>query len=117
MVNLNHAPYEFKRTKNLLKVKVMQDVDLKIIGFEEGSGRLAKTLGRINVDYKGNTLGVGSGFSDAQREWLWAHRAYLIGRVITVQYFEETEDADGKKSLRFPVFKELREEGKEVSYN
>lgn len=117
MINLNDAFYEFKRTSNLLKVKVMQDCDLKIIGFEEGSGRLSGTLGRINVDYKGNKLGVGSGFSDSDRTYFWTHQNELLGRVITVQYFEETEDKDGIKSLRFPVYKEIREIGKEVSYN
>lgn len=117
MINLNDAVYEFKRTSNLLKVKVMQDCDLKIIGFEEGSGRLSGTLGRINVDYKGNKLGVGSGFSDSDRTYFWAFQSKLIGRVITVQFFEETEDKDGIKSLRFPVYKEIREIGKEVSYN
>lgn len=117
MVNINDAMYDFKRTRNLLKVKVMQDVDLKITGFEEGSGRLSGTLGRINVDYKGNTLGVGGGFSDEQRKWFWENKDTLIGRVISVQYFEETQNANGIPSLRFPVFKELREEGKEVSYS
>ena len=34
MININDAPYEFKRTQNLLKVKVMQDCDLEITGFE-----------------------------------------------------------------------------------
>ena len=117
MVNINDAYYDFKRTKSLLKVKVMQDVDLTITGFEEGSGRLSGTLGRINVDYKGNTLGVGGGFSDEQRKWFWENKDTLLGRVISVQYFEETQNADGLPSLRFPVFKELREEGKEVSYS
>lgn len=116
MVNINDAMYDFKRTKNLLKVKVMQDVDLAITGFEEGSGRLEGTLGRINVDYKGNILGVGGGFSDEQRKWFWENKDTLIGRIISVQYFEETQNANGGLSLRFPVFKELREEGKEVSY-
>jgi DNA ligase-1 len=95
----------------------MQDVDLAITGFEEGSGRLKGTLGRINVEYKGNTLGVGAGFSDEQRKWFWENKDNLIGRVISVQYFEETQNANGVPSLRFPVFKELREEGKEVSYS
>lgn len=117
MVNINDAVYDFKRTRNLLKVKVMQDVDLAITGFEEGSGRLEGTLGRINVDYKGNTLGVGGGFSDEQRKWFWENKDNLIGRVISVQYFEETQNSNGVPSLRFPVFKELREEGKEVSYS
>ena len=117
MININDAPYEFKRTMNLLKVKVMQDCDLKIIGFEEGSGRLKGTLGRLNVDYKGNVLGVGGGFSDNDRKYFWENQDDLLGRVITVQFFEETQNKNGKLSLRFPVFKELREIGKQVSYS
>lgn len=117
MININDAPYEFKRTTNLLKVKVMQDCDLMITGFEEGSGRLSGTLGRLNVDYKGNVLGVGGGFSDAERTYFWKNQQALLGRVVKVQYFEETRDKNGVRSLRFPVFKELREEGKEVSYS
>lgn len=35
MVNLADAPYEGKRTKNILKVKAMQDCDLKIIGLKK----------------------------------------------------------------------------------
>ena len=116
MINLNN-PCEFKRTSNLLKCKVMQTCDLQIIGLEEGLGRLSRTLGRINVDYKGFVVGVGSGFSDLDRQRFWNHKDELIGRIIEVQYFEETEDKDKNKSLRFPVFKELRNIGKEVSYN
>ena len=117
MLNINDAPYEFKRTKNLLKVKIMNDCDLEIIGFEDGQGRLAGTLGRLNVDYKGNILGVGSGFSDEQRKWFWENQNDLIGRVVTIKYFEETQNQNGGISLRFPVFSEFREEGKEISYD
>lgn len=116
MINLNDAHYEFKRTKNLLKCKVMSDCDLKIVGFENGNGRLSNTLGRLNVEYKNHIVGVGSGFSDEDRNYFWTHKDELLGRVVTVQYFEETKDKEGKLSLRFPVFKELREQGKEVSY-
>lgn len=116
MLNINDAVYEFKRTKNILKCKVMHDCDLKIIGFAEGKGNLAGTLGNINVDYKGNTLGVGSGFTKPDRAYFWSHQEELLGRVVTVQYFEETQDKDGKLSLRFPVFKELRDINKTVNY-
>ena len=116
MLNICDAPYVCKRTNNLLKVKVFQDCDLEIVGFQQGTGKYADTLGALIVDYKGNQVGVGSGMSDEQRKEFWDHQEQYMGRVVTVQYFEETNDADGKKSIRFPVFKELREEGKEVSY-
>ena len=117
MVNLANAPYEGKRTKNILKVKAMQDCDLRIIGFEEGTGKNKGTLGAAIVDYKGFKVKVGSGFTDKDRKYFWENRDELLSRVITVQYFEETTNKkDNSLSLRFPVFIELREEGKEVSY-
>lgn len=117
MVNLADAPYEGKRTKNILKVKAMQDCDLKIIGFEEGTGKNKGTLGAVIVDYKGFKVKVGSGFTDQDRDYFWANQKELLGRVITVQYFEETTNKkDNSLSLRFPVYLELREPEKEVSY-
>ena len=55
IVNLD-APYECKRTKNLIKVKKFYTYDLKVIGYEEGSGRLAGTLGALIVDFKSNAV-------------------------------------------------------------
>ena len=117
MVNLADAAYEGKRTKNILKVKAMQDCDLKIIGFEEGTGKNKGTLGAVIVDYKGFEVKVGSGFTDQDRDYFWDNQKELLGRVITVQYFEETTNKkDNSLSLRFPVYLELREPEKEVSY-
>lgn len=117
MINILDATYSFGRTSNLLKVKVMQDADLQIIGYEEGSGRFSGTLGALIVDYKGTPVGVGSGLSDEDRKFFWNNQSQCLGRVVTIQFFEETHDKNGKPSLRFPVYKELREEGKEVSYS
>ena len=116
MINLADEPYQFTRTNALLKVKVMQDCDLEIIGVQEGRGKFAGTLGALTVDYKGTPVGVGSGISDEMRKMIWTNPDAYIGRVATIQYFEQTNDANGKLSIRFPVFKELREKGKEVSY-
>ena len=119
MINIASAPYECKRTANLLKVKEMYTMDLKIIGFEEGlvGSKFEGTLGAIVVDYKGHEVKVGSGYTDDERKFFWENKDDLIGRVIEVQYFEETEDTDGNLSLRFPVYVQLREVGKEVSYD
>ena len=108
MLNLADAPYEFKRSKNILKVKVMQTVDLRIVGFEEGQGRNAGKLGALLVEYKGNTVGVGSGFSDHEREFIWKNQSMYLDKICEIQYFEETKNKDGGVSLRFPVWKHLR---------
>ena len=117
MINLN-APYECKRTKNLIKVKKFYTLDLKVIDAVEGDGRLKGTLGALVVDYNGNMVNVGSGFSDAQRKEFWENKDDIIGRVIEVKYKEITKNKDtGLESLQFPVFISLREQGKEVSYD
>lgn len=117
MINILDAEYEFKRTSNLLKVKKMQTMDLEIIGFEEGEGRLANTLGAILVRYKnGNTVKVGSGFSDDLRVTIWSNRAAYVGTICEIQYFEETTNADGGESLRFPIFKDFRPDKTEADY-
>lgn len=116
MINLNDAPYSFNRSACLLKYKIMNDCDLQIVALNPGTGCHADMLGSLSVAYKGNTVRVGSGIPNALRRAIWANPAAYIGRVVTVQYFEETQDKRGNKSLRFPVFKELREIGKAVSY-
>lgn len=115
MCNLNKA-YEFKRTKSILKIKVMQSCDLKIIGFERGEGKYSNTLGNIICDYKGYKLGVGSGFTDAMRNEIYNNQEKYLNRIVEVSYFEETHNENGELSLRFPIFKCIREEEKEVSY-
>lgn len=115
MCNLN-KPYEFKRSKTILKLKVMQSCDLKIIGFESGDGKYSNTLGKIICDYKGYELGVGSGFTDAMRDEIYNNQDKYLNRIAEINYFEETHNEDGGLSLRFPIFKCIREKGKEVSY-
>ena len=112
------VPYMCKRHNGLLKVKTFYTMDLPIVGFETGTGKNEHTLGNIIVQYKDNTVGVGSGFSDEQRNWFWEHREELIGRIVEVKYKDITKDkGTGKESLQFPTFIQLREEGKQVSYD
>lgn len=109
MINICDAMYEFGRTWNLMKVKKMNTLDLEVVDYEEGSGRLAGTLGAIHVRYKdGNIVKVGSGFSDELRRQIWSHEVMIVGKIVEIQYFEETTNADGGISLRFPVFKDFR---------
>ena len=115
MVNRD-ATYKCTRTKDLLKVKVMNDADLRIIGYEEGRGENEGKLGAFIVDYKGCEVNVGSGYSKIQREEFWKNKDMFIGQIIKVQYFEESKNAQGGLSLRFPVFLELRTDKDEPSY-
>lgn len=117
MINICDAKYDFKRTNSLLKVKKMNTLDLQIIGFEEGSGRLTGTLGAILVRYKdGNVVKVGSGFTDGLREEIWKNQGKYLDTICEIQYFEPTTNQDGGKSLRFPIFKDFRTDKTEADF-
>ena len=116
MLNLD-TPYECKRTKSLMKIKKFYDFDLQVVGYEEGTGRNKGRLGAFVVNYNGNQVKVGSGYSDEERINLWNDRDKYIGRVITVKYKEISKDKKtGLESLQFPVYCGIRELGKEPSY-
>jgi len=116
MVNLD-VPYRCKRHNGILKVKRFYTMDLPIIRCESGTGKLEGTLGAIVVDYQGTEVGVGSGFTDDQRDWLWRRRDEVVGELAEVKYKEiSTNKATGAASLQFPVFVGLRFDKHEVSY-
>lgn len=117
MINLD-KPYVTKRTDSLLKAKKFKSCDVLVIGFEEGEGKYKGSLGALIVDYKGNPTGIGTGLSESLRQLIWNNQQDWIGRVVECKYFEESMDSKtGLVSMRFPVFVQLREIDKEVSYN
>ena len=102
------APYQWKRTKALLKMKMMDTIDLVVTDVYSGTGKYDGMLGGVVVDYKGNSLGVGSGFTDEDRKYFWDNPNLIIGRTIEVSYQAVSHNKDGKESVSFPVFKGIR---------
>lgn len=112
------AVYKCKRTTDLIKIKRFYTMDLPVVEVLEGDGRLKGTLGALVVQYKENTVNVGSGFDDETRKRFWDNRESLIGRVVEVKYKEISKDKKtGLESLQFPIFVGLRETDKCVSYD
>lgn len=104
------AVYEFKRTKNLLKMKLMDTIDLSVVDVYEGTGKYVGMLGGVYVDYKGYQVGVGSGWSDEQRQYYWEDTNRIVGKTIEIAYQAESHNKEGGLSLSFPVVKKVRED-------
>jgi DNA ligase-1 len=108
-------PYKGKRSKDLLKVKKFFDDEYVVFDAEFGPFRYVKDsaeceetmLSCVFIEHKGHIVRVGSGFSIDQRQEFYANPDQIIGKTITVQYFEETKNQEGGISLRFPTFKYL----------
>ena len=118
MVNDNSANYQFGRTKSLLKVKEFHSADLVVTGYFEGQGKYEGTLGGLIVDYNGNEVKVGSGFTDEQRDEYWAKRDEMINRIVQIDFFSESTNQNNDEiSLRFPTIKGVREDKDEKDVN
>ena len=92
-------------------------MDLPIVGYTKGTGRFAGTFGALVLDFKGNGVKVGSGFSNVQRDDLWRNKDNLTGVLCEVKYKEVSYDkSTGAESLQFPVFVGIRNDKEGVSY-
>ena len=105
MLNTVNGPYEIKRSKHLLKVKHTEEHVLTVVDLLEGTGKYEEALGAIVVEYKGSYVGVGSGFTDDQRRFIWDNPSLFIGRKVEVETFGESINAQGYVSLNCPIFK------------
>ncbi|MFQ3543435.1 ATP-dependent DNA ligase [Halobacillus rhizosphaerae] len=110
MINSADGLYQAKRTVDLQKVKEFKTADLLVMSAERAiDGQFEGLLSRVNVEYKGNLVGVGSGFTLEDRHNYIECPDLIVGKIIEVQFFEESKDEKtGLPSMRFPTFKGIR---------
>ncbi|MFJ8247357.1 hypothetical protein [Peribacillus asahii] len=116
MVQLADAPYQCKRTKDILKVKVFQSADIRILDMYEGEGQNVGKLGGLVMDYKGCRVNIGGGYSAEERELFWNNPESVLGKIAEIKFFEEFENEEGELDLRFATFKTIRDDKTEPSY-
>ena len=115
-------PYKGKRSKDLLKFKSFFDDEYEVVDVKMGPFRYVKDgkeheeimLSNVTIKHKNNYVDVGSGFTIDQRKEFCKHPNKILGQTITIQYFEETYNQDGGISLRFPTFKYLYENCRDI---
>lgn len=112
-----NTTYQGKRSNDILKVKKFHDAEYEVIETENAVNRVIvegreveeEMLRNVVIMHKGNRVQVGSGFSQEQKRYYYQHPDEIIGKTITVQYFETTVNERGQESLRFPVMKGIYE--------
>ena len=110
-----NTTYKGKRTDDILKVKTFFDNEYKVEDIQTGPFRYIKEgkeveeemLSSVSIIHKNNKVSVGSGFSIDQRKYYYSNPEMILGKEITVQYFEESQNQSGEYSLRFPVVKAI----------
>lgn len=108
VLNRNSAMYHFGRGNDMLKIKQQYDNDGRIVGFKRGLGRFSDSLGALEVTYKDTVVTLGTGFTDADRQYIWDNRDSLLGSIATYKFTSEKHDNQGNINLRFARFVSLR---------
>lgn len=131
MIKAPEGKYKYGRSSVkeglLLKLKLFKDIELLCVGYEplykntnesktnelgrssrgtSKEGLVAQELiGALILDQGDGTLvNCGSGLTADDRKYWWEQREELIGKMVTVKYF----DVGVKDALRFPIFKGIR---------
>jgi DNA ligase-1 len=92
MIRLNQ-PYENKRSKTLLKRKEFQDAEYTILGWKEGVGNRAGTIGHFKfetddgIEFSSNVKGNFEYLADLLKQ-----ADDMTGKLATIKYFSLTPD-------------------------
>jgi len=111
MVKDLEAPYCFKRSEALMKLKPVVDYDCVVVGVEAAKEQ-TKWDGKITILHVRLPAGglavtrVGSGTNDEDKEYINAEREKLIGRACTI---EGQPPLTTDFRIRFPRFVRWRE--------
>lgn len=121
------GPYKGKRTASIRKIKDWQEDEYTVEAIETAMMRLpigqeyAERLAMASavIRHKGILVHVGSGFSAEQRLKFAQKPELIIGKMMTVIYFEESRSVNRSDqhqfSLRFPRMKFVwNEEGRTI---
>lgn len=106
MVRRRGAGYAFgKRSPYLLKYKVMKDAEYEIVGFVEGKGKLANSLGAMLCQTKdGTRFTVSPSITEDMRRQVWRKQQAYLGKMLTVQF----QGLSVHGVPRFPIGKGVR---------
>lgn len=97
IVRILNAPYENKRSSNLLKVKPVEDAEFTIVDVEEGIGNRSGMAGKVHLRMDdGRTFAANLKGNEEQFREVLANRQNYIGKRATIYYFGWTGKDEGK---------------------
>ena len=124
MINTCSGLYNHKRTDELLKLKKVQTIDMKVYDFDWGNGKYEGMVGALKAvcvtdDGKVIKCDIGSGMTDEERLSWACDFSRICGKIVEVAYFSLSQTSAQKGtnsySLRFPRLKSVRKDKVETS--
>lgn len=87
------------------------DVDLKIVGFNYGTGKNANVISSVNAESAdGKVFTRPTGINEETMQYITDNQSKLLGMVLEVKCCGLSSDSEGNYALLHPVFKTLRDD-------
>ena len=87
------------------------DVDLKIVGFNYGTGKNVSVISSVNAESAdGKVFTKPTGINEEMMQYITDNQEKLLGTIVEVKCSGLSNDVDGNYALLHPVFKSLRDD-------
>ena len=92
-----------------VKIKMEVNLDLKIVGFNYGTGKNSTLISSLNVESEDGLLKTSpTGINEDDMEYITANQDKLLNTIVEVKCSGISQDNKGNYSVLHPVFKILR---------
>jgi len=105
-----HQVYISGRDLGWIKMKEVNDCDLRIVGFYDGNGIREGLIGGVSCESEDKLLkvNVGSGFSNELLKEISNDKITYLNKIVSITYNVKIQDKDNNWSLFLPRLKEIR---------
>jgi len=94
-----------------IKVKKEINLDLKIVGFNYGTGKNVNLISSINVESAEGLLKTSpTGISEDDMEYITNNQDILMGKILEIKCSGISQDSEGNYSVLHPVYKHIRDD-------
>jgi ATP-dependent DNA ligase len=94
-----------------IKMKLEMDVDLRITGFNYGTGKNCNVISSVNAESSdGKVVTRPTGINEAMMQHITDNQEALLGTIVECKCSGLSQDSEGNYSLLHPVFKSLRDD-------
>jgi len=94
-----------------VKMKLEMDIDLKIIGFNYGTGKNANVISSVTAQSSDGIVNTRpTGINEKMMKFITDNQDKLLNTILEVKCSGLSQDSDGNYSLLHPVFKTLRDD-------
>lgn len=99
-----------------IKLKKEINLDLRVVGFNYGTGKNVNLISSLNVESEDGLLKTSpTGISEEKMEYITRNQQTLLNTIVEIKCSGLSQDSLGNYSVLHPVFKNLRVGEKDVA--